>query len=911
MTGANRVAINTSADGTFYSAGSDFTVMLTAGTVDGTSVVGYVVGRFTLRESAAYDAVSAGVGLADGAITAAKIASNAITDAKISSGALTAPKFAAGAFDAVWSVTTRVLTAGTNIVLSKGTGVTGFNDLDAAGVRTAVGLSSANLDTQFAARDTGAVATAVWGSATRTVTNVSGFSDTGVNDRLGRILADTDTGLKDEIATLDTGLRALITASAGGDAPDTGAIAGAVWGFSTRVLTAGTNISLAKGTGVTGFNDLDAGGIRTAVGLSSANLDTQLAARDTGAMAAAVWGFSTRVLTAGTNISLAKGSGVTGFNDLSQADVRTAVGLVSANLDTQLASRDTGAVASAVWGFSSRALTAFNHDTGVSSTVWNATSRTVTNVTGFSDTGVNDRLSKIGGDADTGLRDAISDARYVDTGPTADLAVLRAGVNVASIRSDTGAASRLQKLSGNQLKEDGTFDTGTGQATNTFNVQANVTLDTGTPINVQVDIPAIVSGVWGAGSRTLTDIDTGVITSGVWSASARTLTNYHDTGIDQSLALLQAGVHVSSFTDTGVYDHLTEIAGNTSSSAVGNAVWTSASRTLTDFEDTGTLDVLAKILGDADTGLRAAIAAIPAADTGAIADAVWAKDTRSLTNYHDTGIDQDVARVAARVAEADTGLRSAINGIQVGVDTGAVADAVWNAQKSAHIDTGTFGEHLGGEMAASSSVDTGAIANAVWGKDARTLTDYHDTGINQRLDVIRGDVDTGLRAAISAATYVDTGPTADLAVLRAGVNVSAFSDTGVNNRLARIQAETDTGLRSAIQAAVYSDTGPTADLAQIIADTTTLKAGVNVTSFADTGVNNRLSRIQAEADTGIRSHITAAVPSASIAAIKTQTDKLTFDTGGEVLADIRKVNNVTVAGTGDTGLGDTWRPAAE
>ncbi|MCK9549213.1 hypothetical protein, partial [Aquamicrobium sp.] len=30
VTGANRVAINTSADGTFYSAGSDFTVMLTA-----------------------------------------------------------------------------------------------------------------------------------------------------------------------------------------------------------------------------------------------------------------------------------------------------------------------------------------------------------------------------------------------------------------------------------------------------------------------------------------------------------------------------------------------------------------------------------------------------------------------------------------------------------------------------------------------------------------------------------------------------------------------------------------------------------------------------------------------------------------------------------------------------------------
>jgi hypothetical protein len=49
----------------------------------------------------------------------------------------------------VWAVATRILTAGTNIVLAKGTGVTGFNDLDAAGVRSAVGLAAADLDTQL------------------------------------------------------------------------------------------------------------------------------------------------------------------------------------------------------------------------------------------------------------------------------------------------------------------------------------------------------------------------------------------------------------------------------------------------------------------------------------------------------------------------------------------------------------------------------------------------------------------------------------------------------------------------------------------------------------------------------------------------------------------------------------------
>lgn len=59
--------------------------------------------------------------------------------------------------------------------------------------------------------------------------------------------------------------------------------------------------------------------------------------------AADVWAVGTRVLTAGTNIALAKGTGVTGFNDLSAADVRTAVGLASANLDTQLDALPTAA----------------------------------------------------------------------------------------------------------------------------------------------------------------------------------------------------------------------------------------------------------------------------------------------------------------------------------------------------------------------------------------------------------------------------------------------------------------------------------------------------------------------------------------------------------------------------------------
>jgi hypothetical protein len=86
----------------------------------------------------------------------------ALGTAQFDAGYFTAALFAAGALDkskstgwnditaaSVWAAGTRTLTAGTNIVLAKGTGVTGFNDLDAAGIRTAVGMAAANLDTQL------------------------------------------------------------------------------------------------------------------------------------------------------------------------------------------------------------------------------------------------------------------------------------------------------------------------------------------------------------------------------------------------------------------------------------------------------------------------------------------------------------------------------------------------------------------------------------------------------------------------------------------------------------------------------------------------------------------------------------------------------------------------------------------
>jgi hypothetical protein len=47
-TGLHRVAIDMSADGTFYAGGHDYFVVITTGTVDGVSVVGKCVGHFSV-----------------------------------------------------------------------------------------------------------------------------------------------------------------------------------------------------------------------------------------------------------------------------------------------------------------------------------------------------------------------------------------------------------------------------------------------------------------------------------------------------------------------------------------------------------------------------------------------------------------------------------------------------------------------------------------------------------------------------------------------------------------------------------------------------------------------------------------------------------------------------------------------
>lgn len=84
---------------------------------------------------------------------------------------------------------------------------------------------------------------------------------------------------------------------------------------------------------IAALNNLSQANIRTAIGLATANLDTQLDALPTNAeLATALAAADDAVLAA-----------IAALNNLSQANIRTAVGLGSANLDTQLDALPTNA----------------------------------------------------------------------------------------------------------------------------------------------------------------------------------------------------------------------------------------------------------------------------------------------------------------------------------------------------------------------------------------------------------------------------------------------------------------------------------------------------------------------------------------------------------------------------------------
>lgn len=132
----------------------------------------------------------------------------------MASGVIAAGTFAANALDAVWSTTTRLLTAGTNIVLAKGTGVTGFNDLSAAQVNAEVDTALADYDGPTHAEMTAELATAD-DAVLAAIAALNNLSAAQVNAEVDTALADYDgpthAELVSEIDSVQTDIDALPT----------------------------------------------------------------------------------------------------------------------------------------------------------------------------------------------------------------------------------------------------------------------------------------------------------------------------------------------------------------------------------------------------------------------------------------------------------------------------------------------------------------------------------------------------------------------------------------------------------------------------------------------------------------------------------------------------------------------------
>lgn len=191
---AGMVLVSVDTTDAFYTPGSEFHMVATAGTLEGVSLVGRVLFDFSLERATANVVKWRG--------TQPNILQGGRIDAHMGSVAaavLTAAAFAAGAFDAVWAVAARLLTAGTNIVLAKGTGITGFNDLSAAQV---------NLEADAALADAGLSAATLVGPL---VTVVADGGNTALTFKIDLTALPTngpmDAWLSFELTTTTVALR--------------------------------------------------------------------------------------------------------------------------------------------------------------------------------------------------------------------------------------------------------------------------------------------------------------------------------------------------------------------------------------------------------------------------------------------------------------------------------------------------------------------------------------------------------------------------------------------------------------------------------------------------------------------------------------------------------------------------------
>ena len=232
VVGLNNVKINTAANATFYAAGHNFQAIVTAGTVNSVSIVGYVLKEFSIQASAAYtltNTVNTTVNTIDTNVTAVNTAV-----AAVNTNVNTVPGL-------VWEV---ALASHTNA------GTTGkkLGDLSTGSAPSAATVANAvweellashlnagtyglQLDTTVSSRASQTFLNAVSNTVNTVASNVSGMS-TVVNTVNTNVLAVPglvwEVDLPSHNNTNTTGY-ALNNISAGGTPPSASDVANAVW----------------------------------------------------------------------------------------------------------------------------------------------------------------------------------------------------------------------------------------------------------------------------------------------------------------------------------------------------------------------------------------------------------------------------------------------------------------------------------------------------------------------------------------------------------------------------------------------------------------------------------------------------------------------------------------------------------
>lgn len=247
-TGWHRVVIDTSSDGTFYAAGNDFIAVLTAGTVNGISVVGKRIGQFSLQNRYLTAAVIAAAvwAIATSTLTTAGTIGKRIVDfltgdAYTRLGAPAGPSLAADIAAAksdtagIKTQTDKLLFDGSNYVKSDPQTLANAGDFNAT-QKTSVTAAVPAADT---------IATSVWNAGTRTLT---GFG-TLVADIAAAVWAATSRTLTAFAFTVNTNPNAVedaIKAKTDGLPADPADASDLAAAFSTTAAAIATRASQAS-----------------------------------------------------------------------------------------------------------------------------------------------------------------------------------------------------------------------------------------------------------------------------------------------------------------------------------------------------------------------------------------------------------------------------------------------------------------------------------------------------------------------------------------------------------------------------------------------------------------------------------------------------------------------------------------